>query len=55
MIKRISVKLRKPDQNGILHNSREDCRRLGAACNMLIDKVNELVDKVNELERKLTE
>lgn len=50
MIKQIKLRIRKSNNPGILHDSREDVRQLGVACSELIDKVNELVDKVNELE-----
>ncbi|OMC99135.1 hypothetical protein MKX34_26475 [Paenibacillus sp. FSL R5-0636] len=53
MIKKIRIKIRKPQSSGIFHNSREDVAALGDVCNALIDKVNELVDKVNELENKV--
>lgn len=53
MIKRINMKIRKPNDTGIFHNSRADAAVLGKVCNELIDKVNELVDKVNELENKI--
>lgn len=53
VIKRINTKIRKPNDTGIFHNSREDVAVLGKVCNELIDKVNELVDKVNELENKV--
>lgn len=55
MIKEISIRVRQPSTQGIFHDSREDCRRLGEVCNTLIDKANELVDRVNELERRLAE
>ncbi|MNW44642.1 hypothetical protein D3C74_218800 [compost metagenome] len=50
MIKRINTRIRKSNNAGIFHNSREDVAALGKVLNELIDKVNELVEKVNELE-----
>lgn len=50
MIKRITIKLRKPDNTGIFHDSRGDIRTLSKVCNELIDKVNELIDKTNAQE-----
>lgn len=50
MIKKINTRIRKSNNTGLFHNSREDVAALGKEINILIDKVNELVDKVNELE-----
>lgn len=50
MIKPINIKLRKPQNPGIFHDSRGDSEKLREVCNILIDKVNELVEKVNKLE-----
>lgn len=54
MIKPLNIRLRKPDETGIFHDSRHDVKVLSEACNILIDKVNELTNKVNELETQLS-
>ena len=50
MIKRINTRIRKSNNNGLFHNSREDVAMIGKVVNELIDKANELIEKVNELE-----
>lgn len=49
MIQPLKIKVRRADNPGIFHNSREDVRRLGEALNKAIDKINELTDAVNRL------
>lgn len=51
MIKKIDFKFRGSSSRGIFHDSREDCRNLARACNILIDKVNELTSEVNKLNK----
>ncbi|MGG0667782.1 hypothetical protein ABE073_04550 [Lederbergia citrisecunda] len=52
MIKKINSKIRRSNNGGIFHDSRQDVATLTRVCNELIDKVNELTDKVNELSSK---
>lgn len=54
-IQPITKKVRKISEPAFFHNSREDARTLGRACNMLIDTVNELVEQVNYLTEELNE
>lgn len=49
MIEPLKIKVRRADNPGIFHNSREDVRRLGEALNKAIDKINGLTDAVNRL------
>lgn len=51
MIKPLKIKLRRTDNLCILHNSREDVRRLTEVLNNAIDKINELVEAVNKLSK----
>lgn len=49
MIEPLKIKVRRADNPGVVHNSREDVRRLGEALNKVIDKINELIEAVNRL------
>lgn len=50
-IEKIKLRIIKPDDTGMFHDSRKDSRTLGKAINMLIDKVNELVEANNQLQQ----
>lgn len=51
MIEPLKIKVRRADNPGIFHASREDVRRLGEALNKAIDKINELTESVNKLSK----
>lgn len=51
MIEPLKIKVRRANNSGIFHDSREDVRRLGEALNKAIDKINELTESVNKLSK----
>lgn len=52
--KKTGIRLRNVGE-GVFHNSREDCRTLAKACNILLEKVDDLVDEVNRLDKIVQE
>lgn len=54
MIDKIKIRVNKPSESGLFHDSRGDAKRLGIMCNILIDKVNELIEANNRLEKELS-
>lgn len=50
-VEKIKLRIIKPEDVGLFHDTRKDVRTLGKAINMLIDKVNELIVSNNELQQ----
>tara|TARA_R110002050_G_scaffold155055_2_gene283054 strand:+ start:231 stop:410 length:180 start_codon:yes stop_codon:yes gene_type:complete len=51
-MEKIKIRIIKPSENGIFHDTRGDVKKLAKISNLLIGKVNELVDEVEKLKAK---